>query len=139
LVNTLCDRALRVSYESNKTFVDLESVRQAADDLGQGNEIFWWEWNRQQEMKIKAELEASSSRYNHSPAASDPRNEPAPVDRNPPAYKDEDISQRSVFAIMNELLDKAIGRFSDSPIAQLFVSILLFVASIWFFMVNTRV
>ena len=139
LVNTLCDRALRVSYESNKTFVDLESVKQAADALGLGSEIFWWQWNREQEMKIKAELEASSSGFNPSPAASEPRSEPAPVDRNPPAYIHEDISQRSVLTIMNELLDKVIGSFSDSPIVQLFVSILLFVASIWFFMVNTRV
>jgi len=140
LVNTLCDRALRFSYEANKTVVDLGSVRQAADDIGLGREIFWWLRNREKEMEKKAELQASSLEYKLSPAASDPkRRESAPVDRNRSARTYLDISQWSVFTLMDELLEKTIGRFSGSPKAQLFVSILLFAASLWFYMVNTRI
>lgn len=141
LVNTFCDRALRVSYEANETIVDLDSVRRAADDIGLGKELSRWLWNREQEMKIKeAKLEASSLEYNHSLAASDPkRREPASPDRNQSSARShQDISHWSLFTIINELLNKTIGKFSDSPIAQLFVSILLFAASIWFYMVNTR-
>jgi general secretion pathway protein A len=138
LVNTFCDRALRVSYESNKTIVDLGSVRRAADDIGLGSEVFLWLTHRDKITAKNAELEASSIEYNPSPAVSDPkRREPAPVDKNLSVGAHRDISQWWVFTIINELFDKTIGRFSDYPIVQLIASILLFAASFYFFIVNT--
>ena len=140
LVNTLCERALRISYEANKTFVDLESVRQAADDIGLGKEVFWWLRNRGLEQAKKAELQASSLDFNPITAASDPRkSEPAPVGIKRSARIKQNTSQRSIFTMMDELLDKTIGRLSGSPIVQLFISILLFVASLWFYIVYTQV
>ena len=140
LVNTFCDRALRVSYESNKTIVDLSSVRRAADDIGLGTEVFLWLTNRDKITAKNAELEASSIESNPIPAASGPkRREPASVDKNRSVGTHRDISQWSVFTIMNELFDKTIGRFSDYPIVQLLVSILLFAASLYFFIVNTGI
>ena len=140
LVNTLCDRALRVSYEANKTIVDLDSVRLAADEIGLGSEVSWWLFHRRGEkMAQKAALQATSLEDNFDSASSDPRREPASPERNPSSARShQDISHRSLFTIMNELQDKTIGKFSNSPIAQLIVSILLFAASIWFYMVNTR-
>lgn len=135
LVNTFCDRALRVSYEANKTIVDLGSVRQAADVIGLGSEVFLWLMNRDKEKAMKAELQASSIEDNPSPAAPDPkRSEPAPVDKNRSVGTHRDISRWSVFTFMNKLFDMTIGRISDSPIVQLIASILLFAASFSFFM-----
>ena len=140
LINTLCDRALRVSYEANKTFVDLESIKQAGDDIGLGSEIFWWLWNREQEIKLKAEMEASSLENNPSLARSDSKGrESELINKDLSVDTRWDISQWSVFTLMDELMDKTIGRISDSPIVQLFISILLFAASLWFYMVNTKV
>ncbi len=138
LVNTFCDRALRVSYESNKTIVDLASVRQAADDIGLGTEVFLWLTNRDKKTAKNAKLEASSFENNPRPAASNPKKtEPAPVDQNQSRGTHRNISQWSVSTIMNGLFDKTIGRLSDSPIVQLIVSILLFAASFYFFIMNT--
>jgi general secretion pathway protein A len=141
LVNTFCDRALHVSYESNKTIVDLVSVRRAADDIGLGTEVFLWLTNRDKITAKNAELEASSIEGNSILAASsDPkRREPVFVDKNRSVGTHRDISQWSVFTIMNELFDKTIGRFSDYPIVQLFVSILLLAASLYFFIISTGI
>jgi general secretion pathway protein A len=139
LVNLLCDRALRVGYEAGKTTVDLGHVRRAADDVGLGSEVFLWLTNREKKKAKDAELQASAIEDNPGLAVSDPkRMDVVAVDKNRPAGTHQDISQWSVFSIMNGLFDKTVGRLSDSPIVQLIASILLFVASIWFYIVHTR-
>jgi general secretion pathway protein A len=135
LVNTLCDRALRVSYESKKTVVDLDSVRRAADDIGLGSKVFLWLTNREKIKAWQAELQAPAFGVNPNPAASSPgKRDPAPVDRNRPLGTHQDISQRSVFTIMNKLFNETIG----GALLQLLFSILMFAASLWFFIVNAR-
>ena len=124
LVNTLCDRALRVSYESNKTIVDLESVKRAADEIGLGSEVSWWLFHRRGEKMAQnaaLALQASSLEDNFDSAASDPgRRETTPVDkiRSAPRTPQDNFSW-------------------TFPILLLCGSILLFAASIWFYMVNT--
>jgi general secretion pathway protein A len=120
LVNTFCDRALRVSYESNKTIVDLDSVRRAADEIGLGSEVFLWLTNRRGEkMAQNAALQASSLEDNPNSAASDPRRrETTPVDKIRSARTHQDNSSWTF------------------PILLLCGSILLFAASIWFYIAN---
>jgi general secretion pathway protein A len=139
LVNSFCDRALRVSYEAHKTIVDLSSVRRAADDIGLGTEVFLWLTNRDKKTAKVAEPEAPFTEAGRNPATSVPkRTEPAaPVDKNRPEDAHRDTSPWSVFTIFNKLFDKTLGRFSDYPIVQLIVSILLCVASFYFFIINT--
>jgi len=140
LVNAFCDRALRVSYEANKTIVDLVSVRRAADDIGLGTEVFLWLTNRDKKAAKIAESEASSIKAPPSPAMSSApkRTESArPVDKKRPVDAQRDVSHWSVFTIVNELFDKTLGRFSDHPIVQLIASILLCAASVYFFIINT--
>jgi type II secretory pathway predicted ATPase ExeA len=131
LVNTLCDRALRVSYEANKTFVDLVSVEQAADDIGLGKEVFWWLRNRDLEMAKKADLQNLPFDYQSNPDALNPR-------RGNSANRSVRKHQYKSGGVVNELLDKITRRFSGSPIMQLFISMVLFAASLWFYFVNTR-
>ena len=139
LVNTLCDRALRVCYDSKETVVNVDSVRRAADDIGLGSKVFLWLNNRNKIKALQAELQASSIEVSPNPAAPGPATrKPAPVGRNRPAGTSQDISQWSIFTIMHKLFDNTIGRFSDTPLVQLLISILMFAASIWFYMVNTR-
>jgi len=117
LVNTFCDRALRVSYESNKTLVDLDSVRRAADEIGLGSEVFLWLMNRRGEkMAQNAVLQASSLKDNANSAASDPRRrrETTPVDKTRSTRTHQDNSSWTF------------------PILLLCGSILLFAASLWF-------
>jgi len=140
LVNTLCDRALRVGYEADKPLVDLGSVRRAADDVGLGSEVFLWLMNREKAKAKKAELQASTLGGSPKTVASQPsRQESTLIDRNRPTQIQLDIPQNSVFEFMDDVMNKTIGRFSDSPIVQLFISIVLFAASLWFYVVNTRV
>jgi hypothetical protein len=121
LVNTFCDRALRVSYESNKTIVDLDSVRRAADEIGLGSEVFLWLTNRRrEEIAQNAALQASSLEDNPNSAASDPRRrETTPVDKIRSARTHQDNSSWTF------------------PILMLCGSILLFAASLWFYIANT--
>jgi len=141
LVNTLCNRSLHVSYEAKKTVVDLDSVRRAADDIGLGSKVFLWLRDRERIKALQAELQAPSQGVDAiMPTASGTITRmPAPVGRNRPVVSSyQDDSQWTVFTVMNKLFDKVIGRFSDYPILQLLISILIFVASLWFYMVNTR-
>jgi len=121
LVNTFCDRALRVSYESNKTIVDLDSVRRAADEIGLGSEVFLWLTNRRGEkMAQNAALQASSIEDNPKSAAPDPRRrETTPVDK-----------------IRSARTHQANSSWTF-PILLLCGSILLFAASLWFYIANT--
>lgn len=139
LVNTLCDRALRVSYESAKTIVDLGSVRRAADDMGLGSEVFLWLTHRDRNLLHQADRETSSLDRKPGPPWPVPKRtaEPAPADQNRPVATGADMPQWSVSSIMNKLFDNTIGRLSDFPIVQLIASILLFAASFYFFMANS--
>jgi len=121
LVNTFCDRALRVSYESNKTIVDLDSVRRAADEIGLGSEVFLWLTNRRrEEIAQNVALHASSIEDNSNSATSDPRRrETTPVDKIRSARTHQDNSSWTF------------------PILLLCGSILLFAASLWFYIANT--
>lgn len=121
LVNTFCDRALRVSYESNKTIVDLDSVRRTADEIGLGSEVFLWLTNRRrEEIAQNVALQASSLEDNPNSAASDPRRrETTPVDKIRSARTHQDNSSWTF------------------PILMLCGSILLFAASLWFYIANT--
>ncbi len=116
LVNTFCDRALRVSYDSNKTIVDLDSVRRAADEIGLGSEVFLWLMNRQGERSAQnTVLQASFLKDNANATASDPRRrETAPVDKIGPTRAHKDNSSWTF------------------PILLLCGSILLYAASLWF-------
>jgi general secretion pathway protein A len=138
LVNTFCDRALRVSYEADKTIVDLSSVRRAADDIGLGTEVFLWLTNREKKTAKIAGLEASPIEAPPSPARPAPKVEPAPAGIIRPEATHRDISPWPVFMIVNKLFDMTIGRFSNYPIAQLIVSILLCATSVYFFIINMQ-
>ncbi len=139
LVNTLCDRALRVSYESAKTIVDLGSVRRAADDMGLGSEVFLWLTHRDRNLPHQVEREASPFERKPSPPwpVTKRTAEPAPVDKNSPLATRPDMPQSGLSTIMNKLFDNTIGRLSDFPIVQLIASVLLFAASFYFFMANS--
>jgi len=119
LVNTFCDRALRVSYEANKTVVDLDSVRRAADEIGLGSEVYLWLTNRREEKtEQNAAQQAPSLRYKSSLAASDPRR--------------RETKRADKTARVHQ------GNSSWTfPILLLCGSILLFAASLWFYIVHT--
>jgi general secretion pathway protein A len=139
LVNTFCDRALHVSFESNKTIVDLSSVRRAADAIGLGTEVFLCLKNLDRKTAKIAEQETSSIKDNPSPATSNPnKGEPAPFDKNRSVNTHRDISQSHVFTSMDELFDITVGKLSKNPIMQLFISILLCSVSVYFFITNLR-
>ena len=122
LVNTLCDRALRVSYESNKTIVDLDSVKRAADEIGLGSEVSWWLFHRRGEkMAQNAALQASSLEDNFESAASDPE-------------RRETTHVNKIHSAPRAPQDNSSWMF---PMLLLCVSILLFAASIWFYMIHT--
>jgi type II secretory pathway predicted ATPase ExeA len=116
LVNTFCDRALRVSYESGKTRVDVDSVRQAADEIGLGSEVFLWFTNRHTEETMQnAASQAAFLKANSNAGAPDPiRRETTPVNRSRTARKPQD-NPSWMF-----------------PILLLCGSILLFGSSLWF-------
>jgi type II secretory pathway predicted ATPase ExeA len=139
LVNSFCDRALHVSYEANKTIVDLDSVRRAADDIGLGTEVFLWLTNREKKAAKIAEMEASPVEDKHSPATFVPKTAESArtYSKKRSVDKQRNISPWSVFALVDKLFDKTLGRFSDYPIAQLTVSVLLCAASVYFFIINT--
>jgi len=120
LINTFCDRALRVSYESNKSIVDMDSVRRAADEIGLGSEVFLWLTNRRPEKTAQNDaLQASSLKHNSNPAASGPSRETTPVNKIRSARTHQDNSSWTF------------------PILLLCGSILLFVASVWFYIEKT--
>jgi len=140
LVNSFCNRALHVSYEANKTIVDLDSVRRAADDIGLGTEVFLWLTSREKKAARIAEMEVSPVEGKHSPAAPVPKTAASvrADSKNRTVEKEQGTSSWSVFAIVDKLFDKTIGSwFSDYPIAQLTVSVLLCAASVYFFIINT--
>lgn len=119
LVNTFCDRALRISYESGNPLVDVESVRQAADEIGLGSEVFLWLTNRRaervEETVQKAAPQPSSLRENAISAVSDPiRRETRSVNRGRPARTPQENPSWTF------------------PILLLCGSILLFGSSLWF-------
>ncbi|WP_228779164.1 ExeA family protein [Methylobacter sp. BlB1] len=118
LVNTFCDRALRVSYEANKTLVDLESVRRAADEIGLGSEVYLSLPSRQREKPAQnAAPQASPLKNNFSQAAPTPRRSPTrPADKIQSARAHQGNSSWTF------------------PILLLCGSILLFAASLWFFL-----
>ncbi|WP_231383607.1 ExeA family protein [Methylobacter luteus] len=122
LVNTFCDRALRVSYESNKTIVDLDSVRRAADEIGLGSEVYLWLTNRRGEKTAQnGAPQAPSLKDKSNAAASNPRRrETAPVDK--PRSAARTHQDNSSWTI---------------PILLLCGSIVLFAASLWFYIVHT--
>jgi general secretion pathway protein A len=125
LVNTLCDRALRFCYEANKTTVDLDCVRRAADDIGLGSEVFLWLMNLKKKAK-QAELQDSSL----------PDTSPAPASNQfEPIEKEQKRVDRK--KAINEWFDKTIWMLADSPLLLLFISTLLFAVSLWFYKVYT--
>lgn len=120
LVNTFCDRALRVSYDANKTIVDLDSVRRAADEIGLGSEVFLWLMNHQREKTTQnVVLPASPLKDNAKPAAPSAAYNPGkrgtmPTDK----YRSAQVHQgNSSWAL---------------PILLLCGSIILYLASLWF-------
>ncbi len=138
LVNTFCDRALRVSYEADQTIVDLASVRRAADDIGLGTEVFLWLTHRDRMAAKTARLEASFLEGKPRPTTPGPRRgQPSPAGTNQPVDAHRGSAQWSVFTLTDELFDRTIGRFSGYPLVQLITSILLFAASLYFLMVRT--
>jgi type II secretory pathway predicted ATPase ExeA len=118
LVNTFCDRALRVSFETGKTRVDVDSVRQAADEIGLGSEVFLWLTNHRseesvqnQEVRGTAVKEASASK----PTASlPPRGAAQPAGRG---------------QLIRSAQESTSWMF---PILLLCGSLLLFGSSLWF-------
>jgi type II secretory pathway predicted ATPase ExeA len=118
LVNTFCDRALRVSFEAGRTRVDVDSVRQAADEIGLGSEVFLWLTNhrceetaQKQEARSPAAKEASAFK----PAAPlPPRGAAQPAGRGLP---------------IRTAQDNPSWMF---PILLLAASLLLFGSSLWF-------
>ncbi|MGZ4999282.1 MAG: ExeA family protein [Methylomonas sp.] len=116
LVNTFCDRALRVSYDADKTIVDLDSARRAADEIGLGSEVFLWLMNRRGERTAQnTVLQTSSIKYNDRSSASEPgKRESLPVDKTRPARTPQRSSSWTF------------------PILLLCGSILLYAASLWF-------
>jgi type II secretory pathway predicted ATPase ExeA len=112
LVNTFCDRALRLAFESGKTLVDLESARRAADEIGLGSEVFLWLMQRESEKRIQNALQAAK---NEPPSkASDLKRDTASIYEFAPPYRPEDNSSLLF------------------PLLLLCGSILLFAASLWF-------
>lgn len=125
LVNTLCDRALRFCYEANKTTVDLDCVRRAADDIGLGSEVFLWLMNLKKKAK-QAELQ--DSHLPDTPRVLAP-NQFEPIEK---VAKRVDRKKSK-----NEWLDQTIWMLADSPLLLLFISTLLFAVSLWFYKVYT--
>ncbi|MEC4746951.1 AAA family ATPase [Methylomicrobium sp. Wu6] len=121
LINTFCDRALRISYESQKTLVDLDSVRQAADEIGLGSEVFLrLLTHRKDETAQSTEQQDASLKDNANSAASNPRRiETTPVDKIRPVRKHQDESSWTLTILL------------------LCGSILLLAASLWFYITNT--
>jgi type II secretory pathway predicted ATPase ExeA len=116
LVNTFCDRAMRVSFESGKTRVDADSVRQAADEIGLGSEVFLWLANRRREETKQQEKGYGSAVKERSqpPAPSLPRGAVQPAGRGRP---------------LRSAQDNPSWMF---PILLLCGSLLLFGSSLWF-------
>jgi len=108
LINTFCDRALRISYEANKTIVDLDSVRQAADEIGLGGEVFLRLVNRRgEETQQNVAPQASPLKDNVDTFASDTRRmETPPVDDIPsaPAHKDNSSWLFTILLLLGSLL-----------------------------------
>jgi type II secretory pathway predicted ATPase ExeA len=116
LVNTFCDRALRVSYESGDTVVDVDSVRRAADEIGLGSEVFLWVANhRTEETAQNAVPQTSVLKDNSTSAAFNPiKREEKPVNR---GRAGRTLQENPSWTY---------------PILLLCGSILLFGSSIWF-------
>jgi type II secretory pathway predicted ATPase ExeA len=133
LINSLCDRTLRVGFEAGNQIVDLNNVRRAADDMGLGGEVFLWLTNREKKKAKAAESQFSDDDGNHDYAGS--------------GTKDSDFftsstrnsaENQSLLNLLNLLFDKTIGKCSNSPAIQLVISVALFAASIWFYVIRTR-
>lgn len=138
LINTLCDRSLRVSYESNKTIVDLDSVRKAADDIGLGSEVFLWLMKREERQEMNSTPEEIALEEE-----TDVQVEPDLIaEKTTSAARfrptSKDFSQQPAFRTVNELLDAVIATFSANPLLQLFASTLLFAASVLFYIMRTK-
>jgi type II secretory pathway predicted ATPase ExeA len=125
LVNTFCDRALRVSYESNKTIVDLDSVRRAADEIGLGSEVFLWLLNqREEKTEENAPLPVSPLTEHVRPVAPEPR-------------RIEAMPSNSFYTAPLAQKNSTWASSWTLPILLLCASILLLMASLWFYSVNT--
>ncbi|WP_245598767.1 ExeA family protein [Methylomicrobium lacus] len=108
LINTFCDRALRISYEANKTIVDLDSVRQAADEIGLGGEVFLRLVNRRgEETQQKVAPQASYLKENTETIESDTRRmESPPVGKvqSAPTHQDKSSWLFTILLLLGSLL-----------------------------------
>jgi type II secretory pathway predicted ATPase ExeA len=118
LVNTFCDRALRVSFEAGKTRVDVDSVRQAADEIGLGSEVFLWLTNYRREAAVQPQ-EAQGMAVKEV-AAAKPAAPVPPRGAAQPAGRGQPLSAAQ---------DNSSWMF---PILLLCASLLLFGSSLWF-------
>jgi type II secretory pathway predicted ATPase ExeA len=131
LVNTFCDRALRVSYETGNPLVDVDSVRQAADEIGLGSEVFLWLTNhRTEETAPHAAPQAPVLKGQSRSAAPDPIKLPV---SNPIHRETMSVNRgRAAARIPQETPSWTF------PILLLCGSILLFGSSVWFLLSFTE-
>ncbi|MGR9087545.1 MAG: ExeA family protein, partial [Gammaproteobacteria bacterium] len=133
LINTLCDRSLRVSYEANKANVDLDSVRKAADDIGLGSEVFLWLMKKEEAIEKNAVNEPDAlEEVEASPV------EEVAAKRPRPASSRQNFARKPAFASINDFLDAIVDTFASYPYLQLFASMLLFAASVLFYIIHTK-
>jgi len=140
LINSLCDRALRASYDAGKPLVDMDSVRQAADVVGLGSEAFLWlvQRERDRERQAKAALQISSETISGANASAPRQVETAaPVKTAAPAPRKAAAGSEPL-ATRKGLFDTLVETFSAHPLLQLVASMLLFAASVLFYIVRTQ-
>lgn len=124
LVNTFCDRALRVSYETGNPRVDVDSVRQAADEIGLGSEVFLWLTHHRTEERAQDGVPQVSILKDSANSAAPEPMQPAVSNR----VKGEarPVGRGRAARIPQENPSWAF------PVLLLFGSIILFGSSVWF-------
>jgi len=119
VTNSLCDRALRVAWEEDKSVVEASEVHQAAIDLGLGRKTLHYILKLRSEQKEKEEQAVGPES-----AEETPEEETAPLSRKEPA----------VSTGAEEPGMPGLGR----PLLFLLVSLAAFTASLWLYCSRAR-